>query len=328
MKKYHFFLRDAEDSYENVDTKVIKLTPVLKDYIWGGNRLKKMFGRISDKKIAESWEISVHKDGLSGCEGGGTFADFLKANPFAVDREGKDFPVLIKYIDASENLSVQVHPNDEFALRQENENGKTEMWYVIRAEEGAEICCGFRRDTTREEFLEKVKDGTIAELLNYIPAKEGDCILIKAGTVHAICAGCVICEVQESSNLTYRIYDYGRKTENGNERALHIDKAKEVIDFHKFKNETDSGNFVSVPGGDIRLLTQCEYFRCRELLLNGTFTEQNDDCFVALNVLQGEGSINGKPFAQGDSYFIPCGEGYTLAGRAKFILTDEAKDTN
>ncbi len=176
---------------------ILKLTPSLKDYIWGGTRLKELFGRDNgDKRISESWEVSVHPDGLCGC-GSGTLSDYLAENPQAVDREGKPFPILIKYIDAKQNLSVQVHPDDVYARRTENDNGKTEMWYILCADEGAGIYCGFKRDTSRGEFLEKVENGTVEELLNFIPVKRGDCFLIEAGTVHAIGAGCVICEVQE-----------------------------------------------------------------------------------------------------------------------------------
>ncbi len=305
---------------------MIKLTPVLKDYIWGGDRLKTMFGRVSDKRIAESWEISVHPDGPSGCEGGGAFTEYLKNNPYAVDRAGSAFPVLIKYIDAAKKLSVQVHPDDAYALKAEGQNGKTEMWYIIRAEEGAGIYCGFKRDTSEEELLQKVREHTVEELLNFVPVKEGDCYLIQAGTVHAICAGCVICEVQQSSNVSYRIYDYRRKDENGKERPLHVEKAKEVIDYRKFENKTNSGEFVPVFGGKIRLLTQCGYFRCRELLLGGMFTEQNGESFVALNVLDGEGILDGRAFRRGDSFFIPCGEEYTVTGSAKILLTDTKHD--
>ena len=182
-----------------------KLAPVLKDYLWGGYKLKGMFGRDNGgKKISESWEVSVHPDGESGCEGG-TLSGYLAANPKAVDPEGSPLPVLIKYIDAAQNLSVQVHPDDDYARRVEGDNGKTEMWYILSADEGAGIYCGFRRDTSKEEFLAKVSDGTVEELLNFIPVHAGDCHLIPAGTVHAIGAGCVICEVQQSSNVTYRV---------------------------------------------------------------------------------------------------------------------------
>lgn len=216
-----------------------RLVPVLKDYLWGGYKLKRMFGRDNGgRKISESWEVSVHPDGESACADGGTLKAYLSEHPTAVDPEGTPLPVLVKYIDAAQNLSVQVHPDDDYARRTEGDNGKTEMWYILSADEGAGIYCGFRRDTSKEEFLAKVADGTVEELLNFIPVKAGDCYLIPAGTVHAIGAGCVICEVQQSSNITYRVYDYNRRGADGKLRPLHIEKAVDVIDFHAFRDRT------------------------------------------------------------------------------------------
>ena len=305
---------------------MIKLTPVLKDYIWGGKKFEKMYGRDNGgEKISESWEISVHPDGMSRYEGG-TLADYLKQNPQAVDKKGSPFPVLIKYIDAAQNLSVQVHPDDEYARRVENDNGKTEMWYIIGADDGAGIYCGFKRDTDREEFLSKVKDGTVEELLNFIPVKEGDCYLIEAGTVHAIGAGCVICEVQQSSNVTYRVYDYNRKGADGKLRPLHIEKAVEVINFKAFENHTGTGALARVQGGTMRRLTGCKYFECRKLDLDGMFSEENEATFTAINVLKGIGRADGKEFKAGDSFFVPCGERYSLEGNAQIILTTEGRE--
>ncbi len=304
------------------------LKPVLKDYIWGGYKFKDMFGRDNGgKKISESWEVSVHPDGQSTYEGG-TLAELLENNPKAVDAKGSSFPVLIKYIDAAQNLSVQVHPDDAFARREENDNGKTEMWYILDAEEGAGIYCGFKRDTNEEEFLKKVKDGTVEELLNFIPVKKGDCFLIEAGTVHAIGAGCVICEVQQSSNVTYRVYDYNRVGVDGKPRQLHVDKAIKVINFKAFEDHTRSGSYVNVQGGKIRKLTSCKYFSCRELRLKGSFGECNKQSFTAINVLEGEGTANGIPFRKGDSFFVACGEEFELKGEGLILLTNENTEGN
>lgn len=300
---------------------MLKLQPTLKNYLWGGSRLKTLFGRYSaEEKVAESWEVSVHPDGESRTEEG-TLSDYLAKNPLAVGAEGGEFPVLIKYIDAKQNLSVQVHPDDDYARRVEGDNGKTEMWYVVEADEGAGIYCGFKRDTKREEFLRKVQDGTVEELINFIPVKAGDCFLIRAGTLHAICAGCVICEVQQSSNVTYRVYDYNRRDAAGNLRPLHLEKALDVINFSTFSDETNSGAYTHAPYGSMRKLTECAYFSCRELNLSGEFSEKNSASFVAVNVLEGRGEINGQTFERGDSFFIPCGEEYTLRGSGKMILT-------
>ena len=304
---------------------MFKLIPALKDYVWGGNRLKTLYGREGGDKVAESWEVSVHPDGPSGIAGGGTLAEYLAARPEAAGAAG-GLPVLIKYIDAAQNLSVQVHPDDAFARREEGDNGKTEMWYVIGAEEGAGIYCGFRKDTDKDAFLAKVQDGSVQELLNFIPVKAGDCFLIEAGTVHAIGAGCLICEVQQSSNVTYCVYDYGRLV-NGKPRQLHLDKAMRVINFSAFRDRTGSGK--KEPAGEgcaLRHLTQCRYFRCRELTLGGTFAEQNDGSFTAIDFLSGEGEINGERFCAGDSFFIPCGEKFEIKGKGLAVLTDSPKE--
>ncbi len=296
---------------------MIKLNPVLKNYLWGGYKLKELYGRDNGgDRISESWEVSAHPDGVST-----PLSDYLKDHPTAVDAAGSPFPVLIKYIDALQNLSVQVHPNDDYARRVEGDNGKTEMWYILQAESGAGIYCGFCRDTDREEFLAKVADGTVEELLNFIPVKAGDCFLVEAGTVHAIGAGCTICEVQQSSNVTYRVYDYNRRGADGQLRPLHIDKAVEVIRFEKFQDHTGTRPGEAVPGGMLRHLTECDYFRCRKLTLFGTFCEKNDASFTAVNVLSGQGQINGRPFGAGDSFLLPLGEEMTVSGQGELLLT-------
>ncbi len=223
-----------------------------------------------------------------------------------------------------QNLSVQVHSGDEYARRVENDNGKTEMWYIFGSDDGAGIYCGFKRDTDKEEFLAKVKDGTVEELLNFIPVKEGDCFLIEAGTVHTIGAGCVICEVQQSSNVTYRVYDYNRRGADGKLRPLHVEKAMDVINFKAFEDHTNSGDFYPVQGGKIRRLTGCKYFECRKLNLDGTYAEENKNSFTAINVLKGEGKADGKSFKAGDSLFVPCGEKFMLEGKAEIILTTKS----
>ncbi len=303
-----------------------KLTPVLKDYLWGGEKLKTLFGRKSDGIIAESWEASVHKDGTSIISGENeNFAEFLSKNKTAVDKNGSGFPVLIKFIDAAKNLSVQVHPSDEFARLHENDNGKTEMWYIVEANEGAGIYCGFKRDVKKDEFVDKLNNGGVEELLNFIPVKKGDCFLIKAGTVHAICAGCVICEIQQNSNVTYRVYDYMRKDKNGCLRPLHIEKALQVINFSAYKDETFGGKQEVLPNdsGSIRFLTSCEYFKCRELVLNDSYFETNDNSFTVVNIIEGSGDICGERFVAGDCFFISCGEKLVIRGNAKAILTTE-----
>ena len=298
-----------------------KLIPVHKSILWGGEKLKTLFSRKSESNIAESWEVSVHPDGECGV-GHETLSAFLKKYPRAVFPSGGEFPLLIKYIDAAQNLSVQVHPNDEYARRVENDNGKTEMWYVVQADEGAGIYCGFKRDVTKEEFLKSVQSGKVEELLNFIPVKAGDCYLIEAGTVHAICKGCVLLEIQESSNVTYRVYDYHRKDKDGKERELHLEKALEVIDLNAYRNNTGTGAYQKQGENKLRTLTKCKYFTCRELILNEDYIEIIPSSFTAVNIVKGSGFINGAQFHAGDSFFVRCGEQLSLSGKATVVLTN------
>lgn len=309
---------------------MLKLNAVNKSIIWGGEKLKTLFGKQHDGNIAESWEVSVHPDGLSTVDGQ-TFADYLANNPTAVDNQGTPFGILIKYIDAKTNLSFQVHPADDYARRMENDNGKTETWYIIDADEGAGIYCGMNQDVNPADFLQAVQDGTVENYVNFIPVKKGDCFLILPGTVHAICGGCVICEVQQSSNVTYRVYDYNRVGADGKKRPLHVQKAMEVINFAKSDNlRVDNPTELlvvcdiaqNIDGNNlIRQLAKCQYFNCKELTLCGSAKVGCDTSFTTINVVEGEGTIDGKSFRAGDTFFLNCGEKVTMQGIAKAILT-------
>ena len=216
---------------KNINMKPIKLAPAFKDYLWGGTKLKTEFDKKSDlQKVAESWELSTHKDGQSivanGEFKGLTLSEYIEKN----GREciGKNamafefFPILIKFIDAADNLSVQVHPSDEYALSNEGEYGKTEMWYVLDCEKDAFLYYGLNREITKEEFAERIKENMLLEVLNKVKVNKGDVFFINSGTIHAIGKGIVICEIQQNSNTTYRVYDYDRRDKNGNTRELHV----------------------------------------------------------------------------------------------------------
>lgn len=294
--------------------KIEKLYPECKDYIWGGEKLKVKYGKKTDKTpCAESWELSFHKDGLTRLENGKTLAEIViekelgenvKVFPF--------FPVLIKFIDAKENLSVQVHPADDYALKYENSFGKTEMWYIVEAEQGAGIYLGFNRDVTKEEYETAIKENRLTELLNFYEVKAGECYFIPSGTIHAIGKGCLICEIQQNSNLTYRVYDYGRKDKNGNERELHIDKALKVTNLNKFE-----------PLSFDDCLGQCEYFTVKKYIINGETTLFADETsFQCATCVKGSGYIEDMEIKQGDSYFIPANYGgYIVKGKIELILT-------
>lgn len=299
---------------------IYRLFPECKDYLWGGERLKKEYGKITDKSpCAESWELSFHKDGLTKIADGRTLAEVVSAADTGVACEKfRFFPTLIKFIDAKRNLSVQVHPSDDYALKYENSFGKTECWYIVDAEDGAGIYCGFNRDTNKKEFLEFLKAGKVEELLNFIPVKKGECYFIASGTVHAIGAGCLICEVQQNSNLTYRVYDYNRRGADGKLRELHIDKAVKVINFGKYVPTV----FGETEPDNTKKLAECAYFSLRELRLDGRYDGENQDSFTCVNVVDGDGDINGEPFVKGDGFFVTAGQKFTLTGKATVLLTD------
>ena len=222
---------------------MIKLRSVYQQYIWGGTKIRdelhKDTGDLS--RIAESWEVSTHPAGrsivASGAFQGLTLNEYfdkvgwITAGSYA--NKNHQLPILIKYIDAKENLSIQVHPNDKYARKHEGDNGKNEMWFVLGADEGAFIYLGFKRDVTKEEVKERIANNTLEEVLNRVGVKPNEAYYIPAGTVHAIGAGCLICEVQQTSNVTYRIYDYGRVDANGKGRELHVKKALDVLNYHR-----------------------------------------------------------------------------------------------
>ena len=294
--------------------KIEKLYPECKDYLWGGEKLKTKYGKKTDKTpCAESWELSFHKDGLTRLFSGKTLAESVgekelgeKAKKFPF------FPVLIKFIDAEQNLSVQVHPSDEYALQHENSFGKTEMWYIVEAEEGAGIYLGFNRTVTKEEYEAAIKENRLTELLNFYEVKEGDCYFIPSGTIHAIGKGCLICEIQQNSNLTYRVYDYGRKDKNGKERELHIDKALRVTNLEKF-----------TPIAFSDCLGKSEYFTVQKFAVDGELALRADESsFACVTCVSGSGYIGGLEMRRGDSFFVPADFGeYLVTGNCQIILT-------
>ncbi len=315
---------------------LIKLTAPCKDYIWGGTRLRDEYGKKSDKeKVAESWELSCHKDGPSviadGEYEGRTLAEYIEANGRGVlgtnGARFESFPVLIKLIDAKDNLSVQVHPDNEYAMRVEGEYGKTEMWYIVDCDEGAELLYGFRREISREEFAQRIRENTLLEVTNSVPVHKGDVFFIEAGTLHAIGKGILIAEIQQNSNTTYRIYDYGRVGADGKPRALHIDKACEVTKLAPpTRSSKPQGQPVQKNGYTETLLAQCEYFRVNKLdIAEKAELSADESSFQSLLVLSGSFEADGRRLEKGESFFVPAGSGgYTLRGAGEVILTDLA----
>ena len=209
----------------------LKLKATFKDYIWGGTKLKTKYGKKTDLfPVAESWELSCHKDGLSIVNGGEfdgeTLAVVIEKNPdiLGTNCKSKELPILIKLIDAADNLSVQVHPNDEQAKEWEGQNGKTEMWYVVEADADAKITYGVSEDIDKERLKKEIQNQSVESVLNTVNSKKGDVFFVEAGTIHAIGKGNVIAEIQQNSNVTYRLYDYGRKGKDGKERDYILKK--------------------------------------------------------------------------------------------------------
>ena len=291
---------------------ILKLSPSFKDYIWGGRKLMERYGVRDMERVAEAWVLSAHPDGPSYLPDGTSFVEALaqmdaaalgeKAASFA------DFPQLIKLIDAQNDLSVQVHPSDAYALAHENQFGKTEMWYILDAEEGAGIYYGFQRDVTRAEVEESIRRDALTELLRFVPVQKGECYFIPAGTVHAIGKGLLIAEIQQNSNVTYRVYDYGRTDAAGNTRPLHVEKALAVADLTRAADPAPCVQTV-IPGGTLTELAACPYFRVTRLEAEGTVTLPVSDSFTGLLILSGEGTVDGVPFGQYDTFFIPADSG-------------------
>lgn len=295
---------------------ILKLRGAYKEYIWGGDKLIKEFGKAwRGATLAESWELSLNIDGLSVVDGGeydGLPIDkvITRAQWGANAQRFDFFPVLVKLIDSRQNLSVQVHPDDKFALESDGQYGKTEMWHILSAEPNAQIYLGLRETLTPRQFDECIANGTILDYLNAVTVQEGQTYFIPSGTIHAIGAGVTLIEVQQNSSLTYRVYDYNRLDAQGNPRPLHISKAKQVANLTKYD--------VPNPARD-ELLCQCEYFTC--YLYLGKRNLFNADSFGSLTVVDGSIAINGAEFCKGQTAFIPAGEQAQVTGNGKYVYT-------
>ena len=278
--------------------------------------------------LAESWELSCHPDGQSTIVGGKyngkTLEEYIKENKGCLGTlcKSDELPILIKLIDAQDNLSVQVHPDDKMAKELEKQNGKTEMWYVVQADKGAKMTCGMKCDTTKEELERAISNNTVEELLNTVPSKKGDVFFVEAGTVHAIGEGNVIAEIQQNSNVTYRLYDYGRIGKDGKPRELHIEKGIRASNLKKSEERK-----IQTCSDGTRLLGSCEYFAVKEIKLSGSKNFIADEkSYHALMVVDGETELTTKDDTQkiklGETVFIPANMGeYTLSGKATILLT-------
>lgn len=309
---------------------ILKLKPAYKDYIWGGTRLISDYNKVDGgTRLAESWELSCHADGASriieGEESGKTLQEYIEQHGRQVLGDDclhfEDFPILIKFIDAKDDLSIQVHPSDTYALKNENQYGKTEMWYVMDCEDGAFLYYGFASPISKEEFIRRINENSLTEVLNKVYVKKGDVLFIEAGTIHAIGKNILIAEIQQNSNITYRVYDYGRRGADGKMRDLHIEKALAVTNRNPVvKEKTFSPHIAS-----------CEYFTVDKIYLDGKNIKKINGCvgkesFVSLLILEGEGVIwagnEVMKIKKGDSIFLSAGSGeYELAGNLEGLMT-------
>lgn len=313
----------------------MKLKPCFKSYLWGGTRLFDLFGKSNPNQVtAESWELACHESGTNEVENGvfqGMSLDkVIQKLGWQSLGDSKsnheELPILVKLIDAKKNLSIQVHPSDETAIG--DERGKAEMWYVIDCAPHSYLYCGFSRDITPEELDERVKNGSICEVLNKIPVKKGDVFYILPGTIHAICEGILIAEVQQNSDTTFRVYDYNRSDSQGNMRELHLERAKEVLNFQgTIPTEALFNNRLDIGHTSMKLLFFSPYFSTYILenkKISSFFCDQKS--FHHILALEGTGKLHHEKktytIEQGDSFFLPASTGtYELHGTMKWLLS-------
>ena len=306
--------------------KLYKLTPTLHANIWGGNNLRE-YGKISSEdRIGESWELSFVPGNEAKIHDGRTTRAAFGKELWGKRCEGfESFPVLTKFIDAKDNLSVQVHPSDDYALANEGQYGKSEMWYVVSAEEGAGLYMGLSRECDTEEFKQRVADGTVEEVLSFKKVKPGDVFFIPAGTIHAIGAGTLIFEIQQNSTLTYRLYDYMRRDKQGNLRELHVDKAMKVSSLSVYEPQSH--------GENDKIIGECKYFITKRYDTNDfpITISVTDQSYLSLTSVRGEGEIsyeeNGtvhtEKISLGDTFFAPAGQAeLTVSGDMTLITVE------
>ena len=316
--------------------EMFKLIPSVADYIWGGRRLIEEYGIKTDKDpAAEAWVLSCHSAGPSTVEDGEfkgqTLEQVWENHKEICGTNGNKFeffPILIKFIDAKNNLSIQVHPDNDYAMRVEGEYGKTEAWYILDCDEGAELILGFNREVSVEEFKKAAQSEEMLNIVNKVKVKKGDLFFIESGTLHAICKGILLAEVQQNSNTTYRVYDYGRVGADGKPRALHIDKAADVTKLCPPTITNASEREVEKQDGGTRThLTECDLFKMYSVETDGEYvSEAGDESFVSLLCLDGSAEVVcGKKtlgMKKGESLFIPASSSeFKIIGKTHMLET-------
>lgn len=310
----------------------LQFDPILKERIWGGTKLKTVLDKpiISDI-TGESWELSGVKGDVSVVSGGTykgkSLQELLDEFPSEIlgakvhKRFGNEFPLLFKFIDARQDLSIQVHPNDELAQRRHNSFGKTEMWYIMQADRDSRIIVGFKHRSRRDEYLFHLQQKTLLDILDTVKTKAGDVFFLETGTVHAIGAGVLLAEIQQTSDITYRLYDFDRKDANGNKRELHVDLAVDAINYdvtHTQKSYSDREN-QSNP------IVDCPYFTTNFLPLHGEISiEKTGDSFTVYMCVEGSFALENQTqkyeFGKGDTVLVPAAlKQFKLSGKASLL---------
>lgn len=295
---------------------IVKLQPELKSYLWGGKNLKTVYNKIGDEDIlSESWELSFNPDGPTKIASGKNAGKLLSEVATAADwgencKCFEFFPVLNKIIDSAQPLSIQVHPSDEYALQNEGQYGKTEMWHILAAEGGAFLYLGLNCDMTEEQFSAAIQNNTVCDFLNKVPVRAGQTYFIPSGTIHAIGAGITLFEVQQNSSLTYRVYDFDHKDKNGNKRQLHLEKAKTVANLKKY----------TVPDAERgELLGKCKYFSAYRYF--GEREVGMPNSFVSITVTEGRIALGELSLNKGESAFLSAGESVQVKGNGSYVVT-------
>ena len=297
--------------------ELVKLKPAVKDYIWGGNYFQRFGKGLEVERVSECWELSARNDAssiiASGKDHGKPLVEVLTKEDIGpvIDRFPY-FPLLIKLIDAKDNLSVQVHPSDDYALKHENSFGKSEMWHIISADEDSGLYVGLNNNYSKKDIQEALNKGTILSCLNFFKVKPGETYIIYPGTIHAIGKGVRLIEIQQNSNLTYRLYDYHRVDKNGQPRELHIEKALEVIDYHKYQFVPQKETY----------LADNKYFTVRRFEISGELKlTANEQSFISFTFLEGEGLVNDIPYNQFDTFFLPYKKECVIKGKGVVVVS-------
>jgi len=316
----------------NLKSYPLQFEPILKDRIWGGEKLKTILNKpITSKITGESWELSTVEGDVSvvsnGVLKGKSLMELIDEMPNEIlgtkvyERFGKQFPLLFKYLDAREDLSIQVHPNDKLAKERHNSFGKTEMWYVTQADADARIIVGFKEDSSKEEYLKHLNDKTLVSILDTVKAKAGDVFFLETGTVHAIGAGLVVAEIQQTSDITYRLYDFDRKDAQGNTRELHVDLALDAINY----NKVDTQKKYETKANTSNVVVDCPYFTTNFIPLeNKLEVSKSGETFTVYMCIEGSFEIEFEGFKQtyikGDTVLVPAEiNAFILNGKASIL---------